>query len=122
MQQCFGPLAKQVNSFPNYNGRNQNEGEIITLYSCSSFNPSWKIIEFQVSCIIFWGVLYQSSSRSYNGRRSIAYFRVCRAYFGVQPEHILGCAISIKGSYNGRGSGAGHLAAHEVAAPGNFES
>ena len=44
------------------------------------------------------------------------------------PEHILGSrayfgvCISIKGSYNGRGSRAGHLAAHEVAAPGNFES
>ena len=63
-----------------------------------------EIIEFQVSCIIFWGVLYQSKGSTMEGG----------------PEHILGCAISIKRSYNGRGSRAGHLAAHEVAAPGNF--
>ena len=70
-----------------------------------------EIIEFQISCIIFWGVLYQSKGSTMKGG----------------PEHILGCAehilgyaISIKRSYNGRGSRAGHLAAHEVAAPGNF--
>ena len=40
-----------------------------------------EIIEFQVSCIIFWGVLYQS--RSYNRRGPEHIFGVEGIFWGV---------------------------------------